>query len=94
MHYVGDAVISVVLEAHDEPDGLTRQDGYRVLPVIEVCRRRSAVDVEDAELHVVYVEVVRHYIGVGDLPHFDVTDADDRVDSFQRVSDGLCKGCG
>lgn len=59
-------VIDVVLESHHDPVGAARFQIDGVLPSQELRPRRLPVDVEDLELHVVNMPVVREQVSIGD----------------------------
>ena len=58
VHHVGHRRVRVVLEPHDESHVLAGIQRHGVLPPAQPHRRLLSIDVEDAELHVVDVEVV------------------------------------
>lgn len=104
MEHVGDFWGSVLPELHDEAEAYPRWGIDGVFRARELWRGRGPVDVEDAELDVVDVEVMGLAVSVFDLPNLHGVGRHNGVDAAhvhalavdgvipEEELAGLCRG--
>lgn len=104
MEHVGNLWCAVLPKLHDEAEAHSRRGVNGVFRAREIWRGRGPVDVEDAELDVVDVEVVGLAVSVFDLPNLHGVGRHNGVDAAhvhalavdgvipEEELAGLCRG--